>query len=160
MDGEKFHVWEPFKQRPCPKCGNEVPSTLVFENPHAQNPMRFAFYDCVHCGRSVWKLNRTDIPDGRNNPTAQAEPPSGDAEATVMQAVKDNRALCVGDVVEEIASRRQAKVEQTISQSRKFKVLFLDGDKRLGLIAYLERNDLRLVERVAEPTTGENYVGT
>ena len=51
----------PFQQRPCPKCASPVDSAIIDARDPGSRGITFALYDCVACGKLVYRILQFDI---------------------------------------------------------------------------------------------------
>jgi len=51
----------PFQQRPCPKCASPVDSAIIDARDPGSRGTTFVLYDCVACGKLVYRILQFDI---------------------------------------------------------------------------------------------------
>jgi len=69
----------PLQQRPWPKCGTEVPSTVVYSIPSDGIGTHYTFHECPFCGTLVHRNIRFDVANPIGNSRVMTEPVSSEA---------------------------------------------------------------------------------
>lgn len=82
----------PYQQRPCPKCGMDVPSTVVYVAEGSTRGIDYTVHECAICGTLVHRIIGFDIanPSGSNQLFVEPVESQTEIEA-VCQAAESAR---------------------------------------------------------------------
>jgi len=70
----------PFQQRTCPKCASTVDSAIIDARDPGSRGTTFVLYDCVACGKLVYRILQFDIATSNTDNSLLLEEVESDAQ--------------------------------------------------------------------------------